>query len=529
MTLVAGTEQAAGPSTPVSRGRAAIAGAVAAGVALGVTELVGAIVSDGPSLIVSVGSRFIDAGAGPLKSIAIGLFGTGDKAALITGIVVISLAIGALLGIASVTRRWVGVGGFAAFAVIGVLAGASTPLASTSAIVVAAVLGATAGIATLFVLLALASPAPAAPPVGPRAEDPRVKATDRRTFLLVAGGAGALAVVAAAAGRRLRSVGGPAGGSADVVLPAAKTTVPVPSAQPFSVEGLSPYITPNADFYRIDTALVIPRVNAGSWRMDLKGMVDRPISLTYDDLLAMDLVEEAVTISCVSNEVGGDLIGNAVWRGVPLRTLLEQAGVQPGATQIVGRSVDGFTVGFPTEKALDGRTALVAVGMNGEALPVDHGFPARLVVAGLYGYVSATKWLKEIELTRLEDFDAYWIPRGWAKEAPVKTQSRIDVPRTGAKLAAGPVAIAGVAWAPTRGISAVEVRIDDGPWQPAQLGDVASRNTWVQWRYEWAAAPGDHQIAVRATDGTGAVQTEERRPPDPDGATGYHLRRARVV
>ncbi len=238
-----------------------------------------------------------------------------------------------------------------------------------------------------------------------------------------------------------------------VELPEPVKTVPLPASQPFTVPGLSPYVTPNADFYRIDTALFVPRVSADGWSVAVHGMVDHPFELTYDELLAMPMVEEPVTISCVSNEVGGDLIGNAVWRGVPLPTLLERAGVQPGATQIVGRSVDDFTVGFPTELALDGRTALVAVGMNGEPLPAKHGFPARLIVAGLYGYVSATKWLRDIVLTRLEDFDAYWVPRGWAKEGPIKTESRIDVPRGGASVAAGRVAVAGVAWAPTRGIS----------------------------------------------------------------------------
>jgi DMSO/TMAO reductase YedYZ molybdopterin-dependent catalytic subunit len=532
MTVVTEPERAA-PTTPPSRPpawQAALAGAVAAGVALAVTELVGALASRGPSLITAVGSRFIDRTAGTLKDVAINLFGTNDKAALITGIVVLSLLAGAILGVASVERRWIGAVGFAAFGAVGVLAGVDTPLTSTVAIVFAALVGSAAGIGVLLWLLRLATRGQAADePATHVTEDPRVKTPDRRTFLYAAAGTAALAVVATAASRGLRSRRTVSRGTTDVALPSPKTSVPVPASQPFQVDGLSPYITPNADFYRIDTALLVPQVDAASWTVDITGMVDRPLTFSYDDLLGMDLVQQPVTLSCVSNEVGGDLVGNAVWLGVPLPALLERAGVQSGATQIVGRSVDGFTVGFPTDVALDGRVALVAVGMNGEPLPVVHGFPARLVVAGLYGYVSATKWLKEIELTRLEDFDAYWVPRGWAKEAPIKTESRIDVPRGGAALQAGSVNVAGVAWAPTRGISAVELQVDDGPWQPAELGAVASKNTWALWRFVWDATPGDHQLSVRATDDTGATQTAEVRPPPPDGATGYHVRRVTVT
>ncbi len=252
-------------------------------------------------------------------------------------------------------------------------------------------------------------------------------------------------------------------------------------------------------------------------------MVDRPTELTFEDLLNMPMVERYVTLSCVSTRVGGDLVGNALWMGVPLTELLDTANVQDGATQIVGRSVDGFTVGFPTEAAYDGREALVAVGMNGEPLPFDHGFPARLVVAGLYGYVSATKWLEEIELTTLEGFDAYWIPRGWSKEAPIKTQSRIDVPRNGAKLEPGMHPVAGVAWAPNVGITRVEVRVDEGPWEEAEISQPLSEDSWVQWRHEWEATGGVHVLYVRATDAAGVTQTEERVSPRPDGATGHHF------
>ena len=289
-----------------------------------------------------------------------------------------------------------------------------------------------------------------------------------------------------------------------------------------TVTGISPIVTPNSDFYRIDTAIVVPSVDVNDWKLSISGMVDNPYTMTFRELIDMGLVETPVTLSCVSNKVGGNLVDNAVWRGVPLADVLNRAGVQRGATQIVGRSVDNWNSGFPTEYAFDGRVALVAVSMNGEPLPAEHGFPVRLVIAGLYGYVSATKWLEEIRLTTWEGFDSYWVPRGWAKRGPIKTQSRIDVPRRGARVRAGRVAVAGVAWAPTRSIERVEVQVDDGRWVRAELSNNMSVNSWRQWVYAWDATPGKHRIRCRATDGTGSTQTSETRPPAPDGATGWH-------
>jgi len=252
------------------------------------------------------------------------------------------------------------------------------------------------------------------------------------------------------------------------------------------------------------------------------GMVDHPLTFTYAQLLTMPLFDQYVTIACVSNEVGGDLVGNALWTGVHLKSVLAQAGVQTGATQIVGKSTDGFTVGFPTSWAMDpSREPMIAVGMNGAPLPPVHGYPARLIVPGLYGYVSATKWLAEINLTTREAFDGYWVPLGWAKDGPILTQSRIDHPQDGADLAAGPVVIDGVAWAPDRGIQGVEISVDGGAWQPAQLARAISKTTWVQWMLTWQAAAGQHVIEVRATDGTGTVQTADETPPAPDGARGH--------
>ncbi len=346
----------------------------------------------------------------------------------------------------------------------------------------------------------------------------------RRAFITGAGAVLGLAALSAGAGRVLiarakRMIAG----RDEVVLPKpAQAAAPPSQAASLSVPDLSSLITPNNLFYKIDTTLSPPRVDLATWSLRIDGMVDRPYELTFDQLLEMDMVERYVTLSCVSNEVGGHLVSNAKWLGVPLQEILDRARVQSGAGQVVGRSVDGFTVGFPTEVVYDGRDAMVAVGMNGEPLPFAHGFPARLVVAGLYGYVSATKWLSEIELTTWDAFDAYWVPRGWSKEGPVKTQSRIDTPGNRSTIATDPRAIAGVAWAPNRGISRVEVQIDEGAWMEAELAQALDKDTWRQWQVEWTPQPGSHRLRVRATDGTGQTQTSDIARPAPDGATGWH-------
>jgi DMSO/TMAO reductase YedYZ molybdopterin-dependent catalytic subunit len=284
-------------------------------------------------------------------------------------------------------------------------------------------------------------------------------------------------------------------------------------------------ITPIKDFYRIDTALSFPSIELSSWKLTIAGMVDQERSYTFDDLMNRELIERDITISCVSNEVGGDLVGNARWVGCRLDDLLAEAGIKEEADQIMGISVDGFTAGFPVE-TLDGRDAMIALSMNGEPLPVKNGFPARIIVPGIYGYVSAVKWLDTIKLTRFDQEQGYWIPRGWAALAPVKTQSRIDTPSS--KISVGSVAIAGVAWAPTRDIKKVEVQVDDGEWREATLGPSLGANAWRQWWLDWEATAGDHLIRCRATDGTGETQTEERARVDPDGATGWHTRRVSV-
>ena len=339
-----------------------------------------------------------------------------------------------------------------------------------------------------------------------------------------------LAAGASVLGRRLgrSDVVEQARSNTDLPTPAGSPPATAPSGPFPDVPGLSTYITPSDDFYRIDTALVVPQVDVADWKLTINGLVEDEVSFTYDELVAMADFEDTVTMQCVSNEVGGNLVGNATWQGVHLKTLLDKAGVKEEGTQIVGHSVDDFTAGFPTQIALDGRTAMVAVAMNGEPLSAIHGFPARLVVAGLYGYVSATKWLDSIYLVPWEEFDGYWVPRGWSKEGPIKVASRIDVPRSGATIDAGQQPIAGVAWQPDTGISAVEVQVDDGPWLPAQLGDATSDDTWVQWYVPWDATSGEHKLRVRATNAKGEVQTDERADPAPDGATGWHTRTVRV-
>jgi DMSO/TMAO reductase YedYZ molybdopterin-dependent catalytic subunit len=353
----------------------------------------------------------------------------------------------------------------------------------------------------------------------------------RRQVLIRSGGLlAALALAGAGAGavgRALKNRFSAAESRADLTLPAAADPLaPIPESVEVGLDGIAPFTTPNADFYRIDTALAVPQLPTDGYELRITGMVDRERRFSFDDLLRRNVVEYDITLTCVSNTVGGNLIGNARWLGVRLDELLAEAGVQAGADQVVGRSIDGYTCGFPLEAATDGRNAIVAFGMNGEPLPLEHGFPARLIVPGLYGYTSATKWLVELELTTFENFEQYWVPRGYADRAPIKLMSRIDsVDGLGTltRNADGTAAIGGVAWAQTRGISSVEVQLDDGDWLPAGLGESLSADTWRQWAFRWTpAAAGRTTIRCRATDGHGVIQTDERSEPLPDGASGHH-------
>ncbi len=502
------------------RRRAGAAGALSAALALALTELAAGLSSEIPSPVAAVGDVFIDGLPGPLVRAGIDSLGTSDKPFLVTMIVLISVLIGWRVGTASLRRRWIAPVAFGAAGAIGAWATARDPQSSALISFLATVGPAVIAAAVLLKLLDLAE-ATAVADTGEKARASSAigSGSDRRRFLLGVSGTAAVAFLSAVFGRQLKRRFSVESERTALTLPDVEPAV---SVSDLGAEGLSPYITPNEAFYRIDTALTVPQIAPDDWTLRITGMVDNEIELTFADILERTQVEEIVTLSCVSNEVGGDLVGNARWQGVLLADLLAEAGPQEGAEQVVGVSIDGFTAGFPLEVAMDGRPCLLAIGMNGEPLPVVHGFPARLVIPGLYGYVSATKWLSEIRLTTWDDFDGYWIPRGWGKEGPIKTQSRIDVPRGGASLAAGRNAIAGVAWAPARGIERVEVQVDDGAWQEARLGDETTDLSWRQWVVEWDAPVGEHEIRVRATDGDGETQTSDYAPPAPDGATGWH-------
>ncbi len=515
-------------STPPLYG--AIAGLVSGAVAVTVGLLVAGIL-DVVSPIDAVGSEFIDRVPPWLKELAIQWFGTNDKVALRVGIVGVLAIASLVVGYLTVRWRIAAVIGIGLFGLIGAIAAWHRPGEAAGA-ALPSLLGAAVGIPLLIRLVHPSVPAGVEYPTRSRVP----LGWDRRRFLVSTGSAAAAAVVAGALAdvlenRRVDSIREAipdtlpevqsAGGVVD------GTTISIPAGATLSP--VTPFITPAGDFYRIDTALSFPRIGLSNYKVEIGGMVDNPLTLTYADLLARPQVERVVTLCCVSNEVGGDLISNAVFQGVMLAPLLKEAGVQSGAEQVYSESLDGWTCGFPVEVALDGRDAMIAIGMNGEALPLEHGFPARLVVPGLYGYVSATKWLSKIELTTWDAEEGYWVPRGWARDAPIKTQSRIDVPRDGKTVAAGTTKIAGIAWAQHRGVAKVEVQIDDGQWQEAQLGSDVTNDAWRQWVLDWDAKPGTYTIAVRATDKEGDTQTADHAPPDPDGATGYHTRTVKVV
>ena len=495
------------------------AGVAAASVALGVAQLLAVLFSPAADARTAVGTAVINLTPGPVKEWAILTFGTADKLFLSVMVLVV---IGALAAVAAIWERSrVPLGSLAILA--GAAAGCAAVLARPEARpsdIIPTVVGALCGIVVLRLLTSgqLKSP-PADAATEATGADP-----GRRLSLLTLGfvGLGVLSGVAGAVlTRRLQSV---AGDRDSFALPSVKPPAPPipPDVTPKGV-ALPSFITGNADFYRIDTALSVPQLSRADWRLRVHGMVDREVTYTFADLEKFEPVELVVTLTCVSNPVGGDLISNASWTGYRVRDLLRGSGIHTDADMVLSTSIDGFTAGTPVEALTDGRDALLAVGMNGVPLPVEHGYPARLVVPGLYGYVSATKWVTDLELTRFDRAEAYWTKLGWSALGPIKTESRIDVPKDGQDVAKGPVTFGGVAWAQNRGVKAVEVRIDDGAWQPAQLGASFSNNTWRLWSFPWeATASGSHTITVRATDNTGAVQTSDQAPPAPDGATGWH-------
>ena len=503
-------------------------GVAAAALAVAVGEFVG-VAFGGVSLVASVGDVVIDVAPGWFVRWTIGLLGAAQKPALLTGVVLLILLVGAWTGTRAKSAKGLVSAAYVTFGLVGVIA---TARAGSGGIGLFAV-----GTAAVVGLVALRRGVGlfAFVPVEdgrPLFEDPRDKVASRRGFLVYVSGM-TLAAGAMGFGSRLVADRGAEEMRRRVVIPRVRRTAtdrPPPTSTteaPWTAPpSLTPWTTPNDSFYRIDTALVVPKVDSESWSLRVDGMVERAVEITLDDLLAMNVVDSAVTLACVSNEIGGSLVGNAVWTGVPLVDVLELAGPTESAEQVMAWSVDSFSAGFPLS-ALDGdRTALVAFGMNGEPLPFRHGFPARLVVAGLYGYISAVKWLERIELTTSEAA-GYWIPRGWAKEAPIKIASRIDVP-SGHQAKPGRQAVAGVAWAPVSGVEGVELSVDDGPWFACRVRGVdapgRSGDSWVQWYTEWDAEPGFRTLRVRARDTHGRLQAPGPKPIAPDGAEGYHSR-----
>jgi DMSO/TMAO reductase YedYZ molybdopterin-dependent catalytic subunit len=517
----------------------AAAGVASVAFGTGVGELAAAVLAPASSPFVVVGSLLIDLAPPWAKDAAIALFGTADKAALLTGIGLVLVAVAGAAGVLEARRPPWGRVLIGLLGVVGAVA-ASTRANAAMLAVAPSALAAIAGVIALqFLMRRLpvtdvagaridAADAGLKTPPSP-APRPAESGVDRRRFLGWAGGAAAIGALAALGGYALQAGSRTVTAIRDAItLPRPTATAAVPSGAELDVDGLAPVITPNAAFYRIDTALAVPAIDPSSWSLRIHGMVDDEVVITWDELLALPLEESATTLTCVSNEVGGGLIGNAVWLGYPIRELLARAGPTADADMVLSRSVDGFTASTPLPVLEDDRNAILAVGMNGEPLPAEHGFPVRMVVPGLYGYVSATKWVTELEVTRFDAASAYWTDRGWSPLGPVKLSSRIDVPRTGQSLAAGPVTIAGVAWHQQVGIEGVDVQVDDGPWQPATLATAISIDTWVQWRYEWDAAPGTHTLRVRATGADGEVQTSDEQGVVPDGATGLHERTVEV-
>ncbi|MBT2501335.1 molybdopterin-dependent oxidoreductase [Curtobacterium sp. ISL-83] len=502
---------------------AAAAGLVAAAAFLGLAEFGALLLGGAGSPLVAVGSAVIDLAPPPAKDLMVALFGTGDKVALFVLMTAIVAVVSAGAGILERARPPFGA---LVFAIGGVLAlfAVTTRSGSGSLDGAPTVLGVAAAVIVLRVLTGRLRRWEAAAAVPSAA--PRPASTERRAFLVWGVTAAGLAVVVGTASRLGSSAMQAAAAARRAIrLPrAAAPAASVPAGASLGVAGITPYVTPNADFYRIDTALSVPSVDPATWQLRIHGAVDHEVVLTWDQLLALPLEEHYATLSCVSNEVGGDLIGTARWLGYPIRALLERAGPHAGADMVLSRSIDGFTAGTPLDVLQDkGTAAILAVGMNGEPLPAQHGFPVRMVVPGLYGYVSATKWVTELEVTRFADAQGYWTPRGWSERGPVKLESRVDTPRDGSTVEAGKqVAIAGVAWQPHVGVRGVQVRIGNGSWQDATLADSVSADTWRQWVFRWTPDAGSHRIQVRAISADGEVQTSVERPPAPNGASGWH-------
>ncbi|MGW9173372.1 molybdopterin-dependent oxidoreductase [Streptomyces decoyicus] len=520
----------------------ALSGLVAGYAALGVAELAAVAVRPEAGPVTAVGGAAIDRTPAAVKDWAIRNFGTNDKLILELGILTALALFAMALGVPAPRFRRTASAGVLVFGVVGALAATGRPDSTGVLDALPSVVGALVAAAVLFLLAGCLAGSGRSPQASDSASDPAsdpasdsvfgsFSAVDRRRFVLGVAGVAAASTGAGYLGGRLNAADAAqaAESRATVKLPAPASAAPaLPRGVDLKLPGLSPFTTPHRDFYRVDTALTVPRVDVGTWKLRIHGMgVRRPLAVDFQDLLHRRLVERDITMTCVSNEVGGSYVGTARWLGVRLAGLLEEAGVRPPskggpADQLVARSVDGMTLGTPVETVMDGRDALLAVGMNGEPLPFEHGFPVRMLVPGLFGYVSACKWIQDIELTTFDVYDPYWVRRDWAAKAPVKTASRIDTPKPFAHVEAGTVAVAGVAWAQHKGIDRVEVRVDGGPWQRTELAAEGPVDTWRQWSWGWRARSGTHTLEVRATDRTGYTQTDKRARTLPDGASGWH-------
>lgn len=479
-------------------------GVLATLVGIAAGHLVAAALEPSSSPVLVVGSTVIDLTPTPLKEWAIRQFGTHDKAVLVGSVLAGVLVLAGVAGLLARRRFRYGAALLLALVAIPAVAALRRPGAAP-ADVLPSLVAAVAGVGALAWLVRTGSP----------------PAAGGRRGLLIAGGvlAGG-AIGLGAAGQRLSSYRTRA---IAVDLPAATDPAPpFPTGLDQRVPGITPFRTPRSDFYRVDTRLVLPVVDPDGWTLTIDGDVEREVRFTLDELLAMPLVERDITLTCVSNEVGGKYVGGARWLGVRLTDLLDRAGTGgTKADQILSTDVDGMTISTPLDLATDGRDAMIAVGMNGASLPREHGFPARMVVPGLYGFVSACKWISRMTLTTYAEQDAYWTQRNWATDAPVKVSSRVDTPKPLSTIGAGRTVIGGIAWAQHRGgVQRVEVRVDGGAWQPARLGPTAGNDYWRQWYLPWTAEPGQHTLAVRATDGAGEVQTAARATPFPDGSSG---------
>ena len=503
----------------------AVSGLLAAAAALGVAQLVAGLTGPLGGPVVAVGEVAINLTPVPVKDFVIGHVGSHDKQVLVAGILVVLAAFAAAVGVLAL--RWFGYGlvGLAVFGVLGAAAAITRPNAGGLDIV-PTLAGVTVAAVALLLLVRAADGRRDGRPRAPGQPQPQesisARRPDRRRFLALAAGTAAVAAAGGFAGQAVAGRFSVDKLRAAIRLPAPARPAPAaPAAAQLRVRGITPFFTSNASFYRVDTELVLPQIAPDQWTLRVHGMVDRPLELSYADLLRRPLTAADITLACVSNQVGGPLAGNARWLGASLAALLRDAGVRRGADQILSTSNDGWTCGTPTEVVMNDPDALLAVGMNGQPLPIAHGFPARMIVPGLFGYVSATKWVTDLELTTFAAQRSYWVQRGYSVQAPIKTMSRIDVPKPFEQVRGGRTAVAGVAWAPHRGIRAVQVRVDSGPWHDARLAATDGIDTWRQWVWYWDATPGLHQLQVRATDGTGATQPARRTGVFPDGATGW--------